>query len=84
MQERHKRWEKLGVEQVRADLESGGNRVVGGTSKVKQAAWEWVKAEEAKQKINDEINFSLDDVSVNLKTIIKLLKTIYHKWKKQT
>lgn len=40
---RYEHWEKLGLDQVKADLEhTGGLRVVGGPADVTQMAWEWV------------------------------------------
>src|SRR5437016_12920992 len=40
---RYEQWEKLGIDQVKADLEhTGGIRVVGGPAEVTQMAWEWV------------------------------------------
>jgi hypothetical protein len=41
---RYEHWEKLGLEQVKADLEhTGGLRVVGGGPEVAQMAWAWVR-----------------------------------------
>jgi hypothetical protein len=45
--DRHERWEKLGLAQVKADLENtGGLRVVGGGPEVIQTAWDWVRMKE--------------------------------------
>ena len=44
---RFEHWEKLGLEQVKADLEhTGGLRVVGGGPGVAQMAWDWVRMKE--------------------------------------
>jgi hypothetical protein len=43
---RFEQWEKLGVDQVKADLQTGGFRVVGGTQAVRDLAWEWVRMKE--------------------------------------
>jgi hypothetical protein len=46
---RYEKWEKLGVDRVRADLAAtGGIRDVGGTPDVKQMAWNWVRMKENK------------------------------------
>jgi hypothetical protein len=42
-------WEKLGLDQIRADLQNGIWRVVGGTQAVRELAWEWVRLKEAEQ-----------------------------------
>jgi len=45
---RFDRWEKLGLERVKADLvHNGGRREVGGTHDVQDLAWEWVQMKEA-------------------------------------
>jgi len=42
--DRYERWEKLGLDQVKSDLEqTGGTRVVGGGPEVTQMAWDWVR-----------------------------------------
>jgi hypothetical protein len=43
------RWEQLGLDQVKHDLENGGHRVVGGPSSVQRLAWDWVRLKEAEQ-----------------------------------
>lgn len=49
---RYEHWEKLGLAQVKADLEhAGGLRVVGGGPGVTQMAWEWVQMKE--QHLNE-------------------------------
>ena len=46
--ERFDRWEKLGLERVKADLvHNGGRGVVGGAHDVQNLAWEWVQMKEA-------------------------------------
>jgi hypothetical protein len=45
---RFDRWEKLGLERVKADLiHTGGRREVGGSPEVRELAWEWVRIREA-------------------------------------
>jgi hypothetical protein len=42
------RWERLGVDVIRTDLEAtGGRRFVGGPPNVRKLAWEWVRMKEA-------------------------------------
>ena len=43
---RFEQWEQLGVDQVKADLQNGGWRIVGGTPAVRALAWEWVRLKE--------------------------------------
>jgi hypothetical protein len=46
--ERFARWEQLGVDVIRTDLEAtGGLRFVGGPPSVRKLAWEWVRMKEA-------------------------------------
>jgi hypothetical protein len=45
---RFDRWGKLGLDRVKADLvQNGGRREVGGTTDVRELAWEWVRMKEA-------------------------------------
>ena len=48
-QARFARWEKLGLDRVKADLLNGGHGVVGGSPAVRDLAWEWVRFREAAQ-----------------------------------
>ncbi len=45
---RYEQWEKLGLDRVKSDLSTGGNRDVGGGPEVKDMAWEWVRMKENK------------------------------------
>jgi hypothetical protein len=44
---RFERWETLGLDRVKADLENGGSQVIGGPPAVRDLAWEWVRMKEA-------------------------------------
>jgi hypothetical protein len=47
---RFDRWERLGVDVIRTDLEAtGGLRMVGGAPAVRRLAWEWVRMKEGEQ-----------------------------------
>ena len=67
---RYEHWEKLGVDQVKADLEhTGGVRVGCAAPEVTQMAWEWVRAKTAAgnrsipaPQLLDEINELLNEV----------------------
>lgn len=49
---RYEHWEKLGVDQVKADLEhTGGLRVVGGGPEVTQMAWEWLRMKQGQSMV---------------------------------
>jgi hypothetical protein len=49
-QARFERWEQLGLDVIRIDLEAtGGRRVVGGSPAVRRLAWEWVGIKEAER-----------------------------------
>lgn len=52
-QARFKRWEALGLEQVKADLQVGGYRVVGGPPQVRALAWEWVRLKEEQRRASE-------------------------------
>src|SRR4051794_14160212 len=44
---RFDRWEQMGLDRVKADLvQTGGTREVGGSSEVRNLAWEWVRMKE--------------------------------------
>src|SRR5258708_29997437 len=43
---RFERWEQLGVDVIRTDLEAGGHSMVGGPPAVRKLAWEWVRMKE--------------------------------------
>ena len=47
---RFKQWEEPGLDQVRADLLSGGHRLVGGPPAVRKLAGEWVRMKEAERQ----------------------------------
>ncbi len=47
---RFEQWEKLGLDRVKADLASGGHRIIGGPPAVRELAWEWARIKEAEQE----------------------------------
>jgi hypothetical protein len=50
---RFEQWEKLGVDAIRADLETtGGHRLVGGPPVVRRLAWEWVRMKQAERPVS--------------------------------
>jgi hypothetical protein len=47
---RFERWEQLGLDVIRTDLEAtGGHRMVGGRPAVRRLAWEWVRMKQAER-----------------------------------
>jgi hypothetical protein len=54
-QDRFARWEKIGVERIKADLLSGGHSLVGGPPAVRELAWEWVRMKEQEALKANEI-----------------------------
>jgi len=44
---RFERWEKLGLDRVKADLVNGGHQIIGGPPAVRELAWDWVRIKEA-------------------------------------
>jgi hypothetical protein len=52
---RFARWEKIGVDRIKADLLAGGHREVGGPPAVRKLAWEWVRDKEAEQREQPEV-----------------------------
>lgn len=65
-QARFARWETLGLDQVKADLATGGHRVVGGPPQVRQLAWEWVRQKEAANQLKVKPVKRDDDLIVEL------------------
>ncbi len=53
---RFERWEQLGLDQVKADLQTGGHRVIGGPPSVRRLAWEWVRTKEGQQAMKRDMN----------------------------
>jgi Predicted nucleotide-binding protein containing TIR-like domain len=51
--ERFERWERLGLDQVKSDLQAGGVRVIGGPFCEQQLAWEWVRMKEAASRAEE-------------------------------
>ena len=51
--ERIKQWEEYGPEAIEADLIAGGIRLVGGPPEVREQAWEWVRAQKAAKKSDE-------------------------------
>ncbi|SED60528.1 hypothetical protein SAMN05444161_3570 [Rhizobiales bacterium GAS191] len=49
-QARFARWEKIGVDLIKADLINGGHRLVGGPPAVRELAQKWVRIKEAEAK----------------------------------
>jgi hypothetical protein len=66
---RFTRWEKFGVDRIKADLLAGGHRLVGGSPAVRELAWEWVRMKEAEQRELVTLKPSLWGVSIDLKEI---------------
>lgn len=71
---RHARWEQLGVERVKSDLQAGGHRLVGGSPEVRTEAWAWVKAKESAAKEIVTLKPTLWGVGVDLKAVWRGLK----------
>jgi hypothetical protein len=47
---RFAQWDKIGLDRIKADLETGGHRLVGGPPAVRELAWEWVHLREAEKE----------------------------------
>lgn len=51
---RYARWEEIGEDAIRADMETGGHRLVGGSPEVRRLAQQWLnekqQAREARQE----------------------------------
>jgi hypothetical protein len=75
---RFAQWEEIGVEAIRADLESGGHQYVGGPPEVHVLAWEWVlmkdgqKVAAAKEVVS--LRPTLYGVSIDLKEVGRKIK----------
>jgi hypothetical protein len=60
---RFERWEQLGLDVIRTDLEAtGGLRMVGGPPAVRKLAWEWVRMKEAERAKRADSSMSLDEL----------------------
>lgn len=60
---RFERWEQLGLDVIRTDLEAtGGLRMVGGPPAVRKLAWEWVRMKEAERAKSADCSMSLDEL----------------------
>jgi hypothetical protein len=44
---RFAQWDQIGLDRIKADLLSGGHRLVGGPPSVRDLAWKWVRMQEA-------------------------------------
>jgi hypothetical protein len=64
---RFARWEKFGVDRIKADLLDGGHRLVGGAPAVRDLAWEWVRKKEAEQAELVTLKPTLWGVGIDLK-----------------
>jgi hypothetical protein len=61
---RFARWEELGLDVIRTDLEAtGGLRMVGGPPAVRKLAWEWVRMKEAERAKSADGSMSLDELA---------------------
>jgi len=72
--ERFARWEKIGVERIKADLLAGGDRLVGGPPAPRDLAWEWVGTKEAEAKEVITLKPTLWGNSVDLKELGRRLR----------
>jgi hypothetical protein len=66
---RFARWEEMGVDRIKADLQAGGHREVGGTRAVRDLAWEWVRKKEAEQAELVTLKPTFWGVGIDLKAI---------------
>ena len=71
-------WEKYGVEAIRADLQEGGHRLVGGPPANRQAAWDWVNAQERHVKFKEIFIFhpNLWGLGLNLPKLFAWIRTL--------
>jgi hypothetical protein len=79
-QARFARWEKIGVDRIKADLQTGGHREVGGPPAVRDLAWDWVRMEEAKQREIVTLKPGAWGLSVDLKEIGRKIASRF--WRK--
>jgi len=52
---RYARWEEVGFDAIKADLQAGGHQFVGGPPAVRRLAWKWVGEKEAEQREQPEL-----------------------------
>jgi len=80
-QQRFARWEQLGLDQVKHDLQNGGRRVVGGPPQVRALAWEWVRMKERGTASMQETAPGPHEHSISRQTVIEaahILKSLGH------
>lgn len=53
---RHAKWEEIGEEAIRADMESGGHRLVGGSPEVRRLAQQWLNEKQQTREARQEEN----------------------------
>jgi len=76
--DRFARWEKLGVERIKADLLGGGHTLVGGPPAVRKLAWEWVRMKEQEAlKTNDIVALkpTIYGVGVDLRALWRKIRS---------
>lgn len=73
-QARFARWEKIGVDRIKADLAAGGHGIVGGPPAVRDLAWEWVRMKEAEQREVVTLKPTLWGNSIDLKELWRKLR----------
>ena len=71
---RFARWEKIGLERIKADLLNTGSRWVGGTREVRELAWEWVKKKEAEKEEMFLLKPAYYGVGIDLKAVARKLR----------
>jgi len=66
---RFARWEKIGVDRIKADLLAGGHQLVGGPPAVRDLAWKWVRDKEAEQAELVTLKPTIWGIGIDLKSI---------------
>ena len=51
---RYARWEEIGEDAIRADMESGGHRLVGGSPDVRRLALQWLDEKQLAREARQE------------------------------
>ncbi len=82
-QRRIERFEQLGEETVRADMNAGGCRVVGGSPEVRQLARDWLAEKECERQKADADPWILEPKFGGFGIKLKKLWPAMRRWKKR-
>lgn len=81
------RWQEYGVDAIKTDLVRGGFRLVGGSPRLREIAWHWVREKEAEREASEAlvlkpnshgIGVDLKKLPTALRTLVGTIKKLLH------